>query len=86
MGKSIPEAISCLKLIQTKNASSHAYLQDIIENAVAEPVSSGPTKVLIEISLFEEIATVLTTLMKNDNKQKQVIELMMDSSEEIFKI
>ena len=86
MVKSLVQSISLLKLTQAKIASSHTYLLEIIEKTISESDSSSPTKFLVEISLLEEIATVISTLMKNDSKQKRIIETVIDSSDIIFKI
>ena len=86
MVKSLVQSISLLKLTQAKIASSHTYLLEIIEKTISESDSSSPTKFLVEISLLEEIATVISTLMNNDSKQKRIIETVLDSSDIIFKI
>jgi hypothetical protein len=86
MVKSLFQAISSNRILQAKAASAHSYLQEIVEKTISEPLSSSPNKVIIEISLFEEIATVLSTLIKNDLKQKQLLDVIKDSSETIYKI
>lgn len=86
MVNSIVQSISSIRLNLSKTSSAHTYLQEIIEKTPLDPISNTTTKVAIDISLLEEIATILTTLTKNDTKQRQTIELLYKESENIFKI
>ena len=79
------QSISLFKTTQSEIASSHSYLLDIIEKVIPESDSSSPSKFLIEISQLEDIATVLSVLIKNDDKLKEIIDAVIDSSNIIFK-
>ena len=85
MVNSLMQSISLFKTTQSEIASSHSYLLDIIEKVIPESDSSSPSKFLIEISQLEDIATVLSVLIKNDDKLKEIIDAVIDSSNIIFK-
>lgn len=86
MVQSLVQVISSIRLLLSKSSSSHIYLQEIIEKTSSEPIPSSPSKVAVEISFLEEIATILTTLTRNDIKQKKMLESLHDASDNIFKI
>ena len=67
MVKKFIETLSIVQTLQDKSLKAHSYLIDILEQSMTEQ-SSQSHKVLIDLSLLEEIGTLLTTLSKNDNK------------------
>ncbi|OMJ81825.1 hypothetical protein SteCoe_17649 [Stentor coeruleus] len=86
MVNSIIQIISSIRLTLSKTSSAHTYLQEIIEKSSSSPIPNSSNKVAIDISLLEEIATIITILNKNDRKQKQTLEILNNESENIFKI
>lgn len=75
MGKKIFEVFDSIQDLHEKNAKAHCYIQDILERSLSES-SQFPDKILVEVSLFEEIATMFTSLIKNDNKIGRLIRIL----------
>jgi len=72
MGKHIFEVLESVENLQQKNFKAHHYIQDILEHSLSEN-SEIPNKIVIEVSLFEEIATMITGLTKNDHKIERLL-------------
>lgn len=67
MVKKIFETLCTIQTLQDKNLKAHSYLLDILERSMTEQ-SQISSKIQIDVSLFEEIATMITSLLKNDHK------------------